>query len=88
MKNKVKYLTVVGVILVAAGVLSSSRLPPAPRSCTAGLRRSWVWVKVTLNQAAVPVDSLSLSSLQTGLRDVAKNVLPTVVEINVTQTLT
>ena len=88
MKNSVTYLAAAaGVLLITAGVLFFLTPNAGFRRLDKGAMQPGVVQEVTLNQSAVLVSSASLSSLQKGLHEVSQKALPTVVEINVTQTI-
>jgi Do/DeqQ family serine protease len=87
MKNKVKYLTAAAVVLIAAGILFF--LTPIAGFTQVRTATTLTGAQdVAMNTAVAPVETGSLGSLQTSLRDVARKVLPTVVEINVTEMIT
>jgi serine protease Do len=86
MKSKLKYVTIAAAAVIVAGVLflftpifgfTQERVPGPTQN----------GMPVAATQVLAPTNG-GLVSLQGSLRAVAKSVLPTVVEINVTQTIT
>jgi len=83
-----KYLTAAAVVVVIAAALLFFLTPIGgfTQSRTASVARSSQ--NVALQQAAASVDAVGLAPMQNSFRQIARKVLPTVVEINVTELIT